>query len=310
MMYSLLLAAILPALYWDQGPETASALQRAGIEKICVPAARAAAWNGAGVAVTPLEEAALARLQKTRVPRVQYRVNIASATRLPWVDANGWRFVRDPKSAYLYELPAGAAPLAASEAFAYGVEAVLRIDPADLEALGRTLRFLREIDSQALPGMANIGVIDDGTPLMGEALNMMARRNLLFRIVPAPDPALRLTVRLGTPEYPREAARNPGEFAQKVRQRLTDEERLLRIYGADTVIGRLEGDGSRARLHLLNYANRTLAGMRVRVRGVYRKGELRVPGAAAAALADYIAEPPATEFTIPEMTTYAVVDLR
>ena len=38
-MLLLMLAAALPGLFWEQGPETAGALKTAGIECIAVPAA-------------------------------------------------------------------------------------------------------------------------------------------------------------------------------------------------------------------------------------------------------------------------------
>ncbi len=66
---------------------------------------------------------------------------------------------------------------------------------------------------------------------------------------------------------------------------------------------------ARARVHLLNYAKRPVEGLRVRVRGVYAAGALHLPGAADAALADYTTGDGATEFTVPRMETYAVVDL-
>ena len=67
---------------------------------------------------------------------------------------------------------------------------------------------------------------------------------------------------------------------------------------------------ARARLHLLNYANRPVKGLRVRVRGDYRGGELSAFGQEKPALADYEARAGATEFTVPLIETYAVVDLR
>ena len=39
--------------------------------------------------------------------------------------------------------------------------------------------------------MANIGIVDDGSPAMEEVLNMLTRRNLLYRVVTAPDPQTR-----------------------------------------------------------------------------------------------------------------------
>jgi hypothetical protein len=53
-----------------------------------------------------------------------------------------------------------------------------------------------------LPPMANIGVVDDRSPRMGEILNLLTRSNLLYRVVPAPDSRLDLTLQLGTTDFP------------------------------------------------------------------------------------------------------------
>jgi len=236
--------------------------------------------------------------EKLPTPGVQWRINEASATRAPWVDANGWRFERKPGGRYLYVLPAGKAALAAGEAFAYHVDARLRIDPNDLDAYRHMAAFLKQIDAAPLPARANLGVLDDGTPLAGEVLNLLARRNLLFRVVREADPGLDLTVRI-TPE-----AADPSAFAAKVRRQLGDDKRLLRIYGSEVVVGRLTGDRSRARLHLLNYGGSKIEGLRVRVLGSYSKVEGAPVAAAEVGLAGG-----AAEFTLPEVGSYAVVDL-
>jgi hypothetical protein len=303
------LAILLPGLFWDQSPATAPALKHAGIERIYVPPESTAGWREAGFTVVALSAEQLRGYEKLEAPGVQWRANIASATRSPWVDANGWRFVRKPKAAYFYELAAGGARLAAAEAFAYGVEAVLHIDPRDLAAFGGMLAFLKQVEAAPMPELANIGVIDDGSDLLGEVLNMLARRNLLFRMVAKPDPRCDLTIRLGSREYPKESAEDPVRFAAKVRQDLTDEKRLLRIYGSEVVLARLTGEGGRARLHLLNYGQRRVFGLRVRLRGAYAQGTLRAAGIEDAALTDYATEDQATEFTIPALEVYAVVDL-
>src|SRR5205085_5825559 len=102
--------------------------------------------------------------------------------------------------------------------------------------------------------MANIGVVDDKSPQMDEVLNMLTRRNLLYRVVAAPDRKLDLNVQLGSKDFPKESAQNPSDFAARVRAKLGDEKRLVRLYGTSTVIARLTGDAKRARLYLLSYA--------------------------------------------------------
>jgi hypothetical protein len=225
------------------------------------------------------------------------------------VFTNGSRFLRDPAGKFLYDLPAGKAALAAAEAFAYGGDAILKIDPADVESLGQMLAFLATVPKNDLPDVADIGVVDDGSATMAEALNLLVRRNLLFRIVPAPSPQYRLSVKLGTADYPADAAKDPSAFALKVRRQLTDEQRSLRIFGTEIVIGRLTGDGSHVRLHLLNYGGRDTEGVRVRLRGTYPGGEAYVAGTGKVALEDRGVVDGGTEFTVPRLGPYGVVDL-
>jgi hypothetical protein len=141
-------------------------------------------------------------------------------------------------------------------------------------------------------------------------MNLLARRNLLFEVVQAPSPRFPITIRIGTPEYPREDAADPSAFAQKIRRQLTDERRALRVFGSEVVLCRLTGDAGRARLHLLNYGGREIEGLRIRVRGTYGDGEVYVAGAGRLALEDRVVSGGATEFTVPRIATYAVVDLQ
>ncbi len=301
------LAVLLPTLFWDRPADTADALHKAGVERLYVPAGSEPAWLRTGFAALPFDRG---RAIQAVAPHVEYQMDVASATRVPWVDANGWQFERAPSRTYFYNAPAGGAALAAAEAWAYGVEAAVRAAPEDLAAFAGMLKFLAEIDQPRLPVMANLGVIDDGSDTMAEVLNLLARHNLLFHLIPAPDSKYDLNIRLGTPEYPKEKAANPYEFAMEIRHRLTDEKRLVRIYGSNVVLVRLTGDAARTRVYLLNYGTAIVKGLRVRVLGKYAEGKLTAFARAPAALADYTAEDGATEFTIPEIGPLAVVDLR
>ncbi len=237
----------------------------------------------------------------------------AQVTVAPWVESNGWRFQRGLARARYGKLPRGMAPVAAAEAFAFEIEAILDPDPADIEELGRLLRFLREHPSPrpVWPALANIGVIDDGSPEMGEALNMLTRRNLLFRIVPRSDRQLDLTVQPGGPDFPREALSNPSDFAARVREKLGDDRRLVRLFGTNTAIARLTGSDRRLRLTLVSYSrNRIQQDVRVRLLGRYEPRALAAFGApAGAALQDVEQVAGATEFTIPFFSTVAIVEL-
>jgi hypothetical protein len=254
--------------------------------------------------------------QEVSAPGIQFRPNQAQATLAPWVTSNGWRFQRGLTKANYATLPAGSAPLAAAEAFTYGVEAILNPDAADVEELGRMLRFIAARDQPALPVMGNAAVVDDRSPEMGEVLNMLTRRNLLYRVVSAPDPKL-LTVRLGSNDFPRETAKNPSDFAARVREKIGDDNRLVRIYGTTTAIVHLRGDRERARLFVLSYGDnrrrqgRNQQNVRVRVLGRYTPASFAGFGAAPdATLIDVENPGETTEFSLPSFTTYAIVDLK
>lgn len=246
---------------------------------------------------------------KATSPGVEYHMDVASATTVPWVDANGWRFIRHPNAAYVYEAKPGAAALAAAEAYAYGVKATVQAAQQDVDRLHRMEEFLHRIGNHRMPAIANIGVIDDHSEDLDEVLNLMARHNLLFNVIQAPDPRYDLNIRLGTPEYPKAEAADPYQFAMSVRRKLTDEKRLVRIYGSSVVLVRLEGDGLNARVHLLNYGRAIVRGLRVRVLGAYPNGRLAAFEHENDALRDYEVLDGATEFTVPELGPYAVVDL-
>ena len=302
----------LPLLYWAAGIETAPALKQAGINQIAAPPARLDEWRKAGFNVLALSQRDLERREKLLVPRVAGRANVASATRRPWIDSNGWRFVRRPAGKFYYDLAekgAGQATLAIAEAFAYQADAILKIDPSYLASAGKMMAFLRCLAPSSLPVIADIGLIDDGSAAIGEVMNLLTRRNLLFRVASAPAPQLRVNIKLGSKDYPRSEASDPSAFALKVRRQLGDENRSLRIYGTEIVISRLTGDGARRQLHLLNYSGREVDSLRVRVRGNYGKGELKAFGIEGAGFEDVIVAEGATEFTIAKLGVYALIEL-
>ena len=310
MLPLLLAAAALPSLLWERGPETADSLRVASIPCIAVSAATAKVWADSKFCVT---EVRLEDFEKVPAPGVKWATRgagTASATQAPWVDSNGWRFLFRPGRKYLYELPAGRALLAAAEAYAFHADAVLRIQPADLQSLGNMLGFLKSLpDASALVPVSNIAVIDNGSQWIPEALNLMARRNLLFRVVKAPDQSADLNLRIGSPEFPESEAANPVAVADKARKLLTDRKRSLRIYGAEVVLGRFDQGAGRARVHLLNYGSDKVEALRVRLRGAYKPVRLSAFGFPDAKIEEVVMQDDATEFTIPDIGVYAVVDL-
>lgn len=260
-----------------------------------------------------LSEPALRKREKLLVPKLAGReANVASATRRPWIDANGWRITRNPAGKFYYDVPAGKAALAMAEAFAYNTDAIVKIDATNDTEVAQAelmLAFLRQLPPANWPGAADIGVVDDGSPDIGEVLNLLTRRNLLFRVVKTPAPDLRLNIQLGTKDFPREAAAAPSEFALRIRRQLTDEQRSLRLYGTELVICRLQSDGLHARVHLLNYSGRELEGVRVRVRGVFNSSSAYSFGVKKVSLEDFALDATGTEFTLDQLGAYTVVDL-
>lgn len=306
----LVLLAAAPCVYWTQGIESRGALEAAAIKRLCVPLDQVDTWRRAGFTVSPITETELATREPLPTPGVTARAGLASPTRSPWIVANGWRFMRAPAAKYIYTVPAGKGALAAAEAFAYGADAVLKVDPADLGSVGTMLTFLDGLPAADLPPVADLAIVDDGSAITGEVMNLLARRNLLFQVVQAPLPRFRVNIVMGSAAYPREEAADPSAFAQTIRGQLTDAQRTLRVYGSEVVICRLTGDGQRMRLHLLNYGGRDIEGLRIRVRGTYRSGDAYVAGAGRLPLQDQIVADGATEFSLPRIATYAVIDLR
>jgi hypothetical protein len=280
--------------------------------KIYVTPAASALVDQGLAAAAPADAASF---QEVPSPGVRYLPNVARATNVPWIDSNGWRFARGMNKVNYAKVPAGSAPLAAAEAFAFNVEAIVNPDPKDVEDLGRMLRFLKEHEQPPMPPMVNIGVVDSQSPLLNEVLNLLTRRNLLYKVVKAPDPSLDLNVQLGTPDFPAEAAANPYEFAARVRAKLGDEKRLVRLYGTSTVIARLTGDKSRARLSLLSFGGRRqqnagAQAIRVRVMGRYQPTKFAGFGAKPdVTLTDLRNPDNTTEFWVPDFNTCAIIDL-
>jgi hypothetical protein len=305
----LALAAVLPGVFWDGAPDTAPILREAGVRSIHVAPAQANRWKGIeGVTV---ESADLEGVVKLKTPAVNYRYEQASASRIPWIDGNGWRFLRSPQGRFYYDAAGARASIAAAEAFDWHSAALVKTDADGLKPLAQMLQFLAEVPRQEdWQPIVDLGFIDDDSATAGEVMNLLVRGNLLFRVTRGPDPGAKLTVQLGTKAYPLDKAKNPSMMAQMIRADLTDDRRSLRIYGSAVVVGRLETAAGRMRVHLLNYdSSRTVNGVRVRVAGEYSKNRVWAAGLPDTALLDYAVEPGATEFTVPELKTYVVIDL-
>lgn len=303
------LAGILPVLFWPGTNIDAPLLRQAGIIHIAVPAAQAAAWKTVtGIKVEPVD---LNKAVRVPAPGANYRMSDASASRVPWVSSNGWRFLRQPKALFCYQVKGVTAGLAAAEAFSFGARALIQTDATGLAPLASMLKFLGSLDVPQAPALADLGFIDDGSALNAEVMNLLVRDNLLFKVIRSPDPQLKLTVQLGSKEY---SSDNANVLEHRIRANLNDERRLIRIYGTSVVVARVAVDGKSRKLciHLLNYgaAHGTRVGaFRIHMIGRYGKGNLHAFDSRNSRLMDYESGQDATEFTVPELKTYAAVDL-
>ena len=302
----------LPCLFWPRAADdTLAAVKDARIAPLCVPPELVDSWRAAGVDAVPLSAADLASREAVPAPGIEHRPDLVSATRSPWLAANGWRFLRHPGGHYRYDVRPGIAPLAAAEAFAYGADAALSLDPPEPAELGRMLSFLRQLsaDRRATSRLPTSASWTTDRRRWARSMNMLVRRNLLFETLKAPARRYRINVVRGGKGYAPDDMADPSEFALRIRHQLTDAARTIRIYGTEVVICRATEDAAGVRLHLLNYGGREIQGLRVRIHGKYREREAQVFGAGRIALDEFVVTGPASEFSIPRMTTYAVVDL-
>jgi hypothetical protein len=249
--------------------------------------------------------------QTIPAPKVDRGVMVASATRSPWIVANGWRYLREPGSKFRIENAGGAATLAIAEALAYSSDLFLTADETQRQRIQNVAALVEKLTPVAPTDVADFDFVDDGNPLADEALNMLARRNLLFHIArKSSGGSVRREVRIGSTQFPEESAHNPSDFAYRVRKAIGDENRSLRIFGSEFAIARLHGDRNSQRLHLLNYQNSPLRGIRVRVRGPWKEAKAYVFERPSVAVEGFTKDGSFVEFTIPELGAYAVVDLR
>jgi hypothetical protein len=303
-------ALLVPSLFWDKGPQSAPELLRSGVTSIVASPEIAATWkNQPAVRVTAADPASF---EKLPTPGISFRSDVASATREPWVDSDGWHYLRRPDGRFLYDVPGPTADLAAAEAFTFGGQAAIKTDGAGLPSLAKMLKFLAGIQDEQLRPVVNIAFVDDGSTRSAECLNLLIRRNLLVQASKSPvSTSTLLPVVLGSADYPTKDASNPVVFAQQVREHLTDGKRSLRIYGSDVVIGRLASNGGKTRVYLLNYGTGkySVDGIRVRVLGRYSKAQVFDPESSSSKLIDTLFDSESAEFTLPKLKTFAVVDL-
>lgn len=234
-------------------------------------------------------------------PGIDMRQNLAMATSAPWVNSNVWQFRREPGKAYFCDVTGKSAALAMAEAHSQGVELALRAAPDQRSDFDAMTAFLKSVPEGPKQAWANLAVSDDGSEAAGEAMNLLSRRNLLFTATPGARADLKLKLD--------KSITNPYDFAQETRQNL-GEKRLVRIYGSEITLADLRRDRTQVRLALINYGRRPALSLRVRVRGHYSSIHALVYGVGEMKVTDQLEDGAFTEFSLPSLPLYAVIDLR
>jgi hypothetical protein len=248
------------------------------------------------------EGADTSRFTTVPAPGVQMRRNMAMATSSPWIDSNVWQYRRAPGKAYFCDVSAKSVELAMAEAHSQEVELALKIAPAQRKAFDKMTAFLKALPEGPTARWANIAISDDGSGAAAEALNLLSRRNLLYK--PGPDAKADLTLRLS------KDIRNPYDFMREARQKLGDGKRILRLFGSEITLAEVRRDSSRVRIFLINYGTRAVESLRVRIQGHYSAIEARVYQVPEARLTDAVRDGAFTEFSLSRLPRYAVVDLK
>src|SRR5260370_37567594 len=106
----------LPGYSGERGRKTGGAGKTAGVECAQAPAAKVDAWKAAGFCATATD---LSSYEKLAQPGVEYRPDVASATRAPWVISNAWRLLRAGAKPVYYDACKARAAFGAAAASAY-----------------------------------------------------------------------------------------------------------------------------------------------------------------------------------------------
>lgn len=241
------------------------------------------------------------RFEKVPPPRVQYRMNMATATQSPWVDSNIWTYRRAPEKKYLCDVRKASVVLAMAEAYSQNVDVALEITPEQKKDFERMTEFLKSLPQGPRAKWVNFAVADDGSEEAGEALKLLSRRNLLY----AKD--ARNAVKLSL----NKEILDPYQFAVDVRDKLGDEKRLIRLYGSELAIAEVAKEGSRVRIYLVHYGERSVEGMRVRIKGSYPAAKIKTYlfGVDPSPVSEVVQSGGFTEFSIARAATFSVIDL-
>jgi hypothetical protein len=353
---------------WDWlEPAAVPYLRQAGITQVLVdaaaPAEFRAACQKAGIRTVAEAPPGVQFIQEGSWPRLNPMVQMgrggdkvtAGASGEPWIEANGWLILyyraRAAQPVLLaYDPPKegrlrpGSLELAAAEAASFGGQFALKLDErlrrglveaqprvvAEWKRVAEQLKFAEGAVFRGVPA-ANIAVVADALEPVAEVLNLLARRNHPFLVLPrggdlqaamAKKYALVIAIaqpplppaQPAAPAKPPSAARaplvvqrkevlDPEAFVAEMRKRMTGR-RLYALSNAETIISypwRL-GDG-RLAVHLVNYAIDPLLDVHLRPAAKFSRALLFTPeDAAPRQLAVQ-----AGEVVVPEMNVSAVV---
>lgn len=255
-------------------------------------------WAALLAVIYPIPGDAPAGSTKVPAPGVRYRMNMAMATSAPWVDSNIWRYRRDPKAAYSCDVREKSVQLAMAEAFAESVKVTLQTVPAQNADYDAMLAFLKRIPEGPTTPWADVAITEDGSSQAGEVLNLLSRRNLMFQLKGNIPVTSKIT--------------NPYEHVQEIREKLGDDNRLLRLFGSELTLAGLAREGNRIRLHLVNYGSRPVETLRIRIKGRHTEQNTKayVFKNDAPRLSEFVYEGSYTELTLDKMPLYAVFDFR
>jgi len=354
---------------WDWlEPAAVPYLREAGITQLLVagntPPEFRAACQKAGVRILSQPPPGVQFIQEGSWPRLNPMVQMgpggdkvtSGASGEPWIEANGWLILyhraraaqpvllacEPPKEG---RLRPGSLELAVAEAASFGGQFALKLDErlrrglaeaqprvvAEWKRVAEQLKFAESAVFCGVPA-ANIAVVADTLEPVAEVLNLLARRNHPFLVLPrggdlqaALAKKYALVIAIAQPPLPpakaappkspsaarapivvqRKEVLDPEAFVAEMRKRMTGR-RLYALSNAETIISypwRLE-DG-RLAVHLVNYAIDPLLEVRLRPAVKFSRALLFTPeDAAPRPLAAR-----AGEVVIPEMNVSAVVVL-
>lgn len=241
---------------------------------------------------------------KVPPPGLRFRMNMATATRAPWIDSNIWRFRRNPKGNFLCDVKEKSVVVAMAEAFSQGVRLAVETNLTQKRDFDTMTAFLQSIPDGPRKPWANITVTEDGSALAGEALLLLTRRNLFYRAGPRDaGSALHLTFT--------SKSGNVYEQVLDARDKLGDEKRPVRIFGSEQTIVDVAREGNKVRLHFINYGSRAVETLRIRVEGKYNARSIKayVYNSPDTKLTEFEQDGAFTEFTLEGLPVYAVLDL-